>query len=455
MIDRAALFANTVNVLSDGAGAVAAEAKPGIFVYFSDLLSRTVVDAQGAPIGRLWDLSIRLPEPYPPVSQVFIRPPGQADLLLVAEGPQVRSWTENPIPLAARVPELRPSRRRDKSEILLREALLDKQVVDVSGAKVERVNDLHFLVAREGQLVLAHIDVGLRGLIRRLGWQRGIEALLRAVRPGARYLTNDDGLIGWKYVLPTLGDPAGLRLAFSQKSIGRLHPADLAEILEDLPAQSRRTVFDALEFHTAARVLPEVDPKLQQDLLPAESDPERAADLLDLMPPDAAADVLGELPEEDARDLIDRMQPDDARAVTTLLGHEEDTAGGLMTTDLVTFSGDMTVADAFRRLREIAPDVEFLYQFYVVDERHRMLGILNMRRLFLGKVTDLLRDAMAPWTICVHPEDSASHVAEVIEKYNQAAVPVVDGDGVLVGMITVDDVLTEVLPLAWKKKLRL
>lgn len=455
MIDRAALFANTVNVLSDGAGAVAAEAKPGIFVYFSDLLSRTVVDAQGAPIGRLWDLSIRLPEPYPPVSQVFIRPPGQADLLLVAEGPQVRSWTENPIPLAARVPELRPSRRRDKSEILLREALLDKQVVDVSGAKVERVNDLHFLVAREGQLVLAHIDVGLRGLIRRLGWQRGIEALLRAVRPGARYLTNDDGLIGWKYVLPTLGDPAGLRLAFSQKSIGRLHPADLAEILEDLPAQSRRTVFDALEFHTAARVLPEVDPKLQQDLLPAESDPERAADLLDLMPPDAAADVLGELPEEDARDLIDRMQPDDARAVTTLLGHEEDTAGGLMTTDLVTFSGDMTVADAFRRLREIAPDVEFLYQFYVVDERRRMLGILNMRRLFLCPETDLLRDAMAPWTICVHPEDSASHVAEVIEKYNQAAVPVVDGDGVLVGMITVDDVLTEVLPLAWKKKLRL
>ena len=455
MIDRAALFANTVNVLSEGAGAVGAEAKPGIFVYFSDLLSRTVVDAQGAPIGRLWDLSIRLPEPYPPVSQVFIRPPGQADLLLVAEGPQVRSWTENPIPLAARVPELRPSRRRDKSEILLREALLDKQVVDVSGAKVERVNDLHFLVAREGQLVLAHIDVGLRGLIRRLGWERGIEALLRAVRPGARYLTNDEGLIGWKYVLPTLGDPAGLRLAFSQKSIGRLHPADLAEILEDLPAQSRRTVFDALEFHTAARVLPEVDPKLQQDLLPAESDPERAADLLERMPPDAAADVLGELPEEDARDLIDRMQPDDARAVTTLMGHEEDTAGGLMTTDLVTFSGDMTVADAFRRLREIAHDVEFLYQFYVVDERHRMLGILNMRRLFLGKETELLRDAMAPWTICVHPEDSASHVAEVIEKYNQAAVPVVDGDGVLVGMITVDDVLTEVLPLAWKKKLRL
>jgi len=455
LIDRPLRFANTVLVTSETAERSSAEGKPGTFVYFSDLLSRTVVDAQGAPIGRLWDVSIRLPEPYPPVSQVFIRPPGQADLLLVAEGPQVRSWTENPIPLVARVPDLRPSRRRDKTEILLREALLDKQVVDVSGAKVERVNDLHFLVAREGQLILAHIDVGLRGLVRRLGWERGLEALLRAVRPRSRFLTSEDGLIGWKYVLPTLGDPAGLRLAFSQKSIGRLHPADLAEILEDLPVGPRRTVFDALEFQTAARVLPEVDPKLQQDLLPAESDPERAADLLEKMPPDAAADVLGELSEEDARDLIDRMQPEDARAVTTLLRHEEDTAGGLMTTDLVTFSGSMTVADAFRRLREIAPDVEFLYQFYVVDERNRLLGIINMRRLFLGKETDLLQDVMAPWTIRVHPEDSASDVAGVIEKYNQAAVPVVDRDGVLVGMITVDDVLTEVLPLAWKKKLQL
>ena len=425
------------------------------FVYFSDLLARPVVDADGAPIGRLWDLSIRLPEPYPTVTQILIRPPGQADLLLVAEGTQVRSWAERRIALSVRVRELRPSRRNDKTEILLREALLDKQVVDVSGAKVERVNDLHFLIAREGQLILAHIDVGLRGLARRLGWERGIETVVRAVRPRARYLTKDDGLIGWKYVLPTLGDPAGLRLAFSQKSIGRLHPADLAEILEDLPAGSRRAVFDALEFQTAARVLPEVDPTMQPDLLPAESDPERAADLLEKMPPDAAADVLGELREEDAQDLIERMQPEDARAVTELLEHEEDTAGGLMTTDLVTFRGDMTIGDAFAKLREIAPDVEFLYQFYVVDERRRLVGIVNMRRLFLGPETVPLKDVMAQWTIRIHPEDSASYVAEVIEKYNQAAVPVTDSDGVLVGMITVDDVLTEVLPLAWKKKLRL
>jgi Mg/Co/Ni transporter MgtE len=291
--------------------------------------------------------------------------------------------------------------------------------------------------------------------VRRLGWERAVDGLLRVARPRASYLSEESRLIGWKYVVPTLADPAGLRLALSQKSIGQLHPADLAEILEDLPARSRRTVFDSLEFQTAARVLPEVDPKVQEELLTRESDPERSADLLETMPPDAAADVLGELREEDAQALLGRMQPEDARAVETLMRHEEDTAGGLMTTDVVTFSGTMTVADAFKRLREIAPDVEFLYQFYVVDDRRRLLGTLNMRRLFLGDEAERLQDVMAPWTISVRPEDHASHVAEVIEKYNQAAVPVVNADGVLVGMITVDDVLTEVLPLAWKKKLNL
>jgi magnesium transporter len=430
-------------------------APAGGFVYFSALLSRTVVDAAGTPIGRLWDLSIGLPEPYPPVRQVLVRPRGQTDLLLVAEASAVRSWTANPIPLSASVRELRPSWRKEKTEILLREALLDKQVVDVSGAKVERVNDLHFLIARERELILAHIDVGLRGLVRRLGWERAADVMVRLLRPRARYLA-DEGLIGWKYVVPTLADPAGLRLALSQKSISSVHPADLAEILEDLPADSRRSVFDALEIPTAARVLSEFDdPRIPEELLTEHGDPEKAADVLETMPPDAAADVLSELPEAEARDLIDRMQPEDARTVTTLMGHDEDTAGGMMTTEVITFPAAMTVAEAFERLRQIAPDVEFLYQFYVVDERRRLLGIINMRRLFLAAPDERLGDVMAPWTIRVHPEDPASHVAEVIEKYNQAAVPVVDAEGVLVGMITVDDVLTEVLPLAWKKKLRL
>ena len=440
---------------TEAAAARDASARAGTFLYFSDLLSRAIVDSDGLPVGRLWDLSIGLGEPYPLIQQVFIRPTGRSDLLLIASGTQVRSWIANPIPLSVHLSELKPGRRQFETQILLREALLDKQVVDVSGSKLERVNDLSLLVVREGEMILAHIDVGLRGLLRRLGWEKAIDAAVRSVNRGAAYLKNEQ-LIGWKYVLPTIADPAGLRLAFSQKSVGRIHPADLAEILEDLPATSRQPIFEALEVQTAARVLSEVDdPRVTQDLLKPEANPEKAADLLETMPPDAAADVLSDLPEEDATDLLARMQPEDARAVRSLMGHEEDTAGGLMTTEMITFPGTITVGEAFARLREAAREVEFLYQFYVVDAENRLVGAVTMRRLFLGKETDRVEQVMAPWTIRVHPEDPASEVAQVIEKYNLAAVPVVDEKGVLLGMITVDDILTEILPIAWQKKLRL
>ncbi|HEV2064589.1 MAG TPA: CBS domain-containing protein [Thermoanaerobaculia bacterium] len=429
-------------------------ARGGLFLYFSDLIGREIVDSNGRRIGRLADLSVRLGEPYPVIRQVFIRPPGQSELHLIAAGSQIRDWTANPIPLVAGLSALRPGRREDETQILLAEALLDKQVLDVSGSKLERVNDLSLIVVREGEMILAHIDVGLRGLVRRLGWEKGIDGVLRAVRPQSKYLASEN-LIGWKYVVPTVADPAGLRLALSPKSIARIHPADFAEILEELPAAARMPLFHALEVKTAARVLSEVeDPRVQEELLTEQGDREKAADVLETMSPDAAADVLAELPAEDAEDLLKRMQPEDRNTVTTLMRHEEDTAGSLMTSDMVTFPRTITVTEAFQRLREAAPNVEFLYQFYVVDEKRRLMGLVNVRRLFLGKETDLIQDVMAPWTICVHAEDPASEVAAVIEKYNLAAVPVVDAKGVLVGEITVDDILSEILPLAWKKKLQ-
>jgi len=442
-------------VASESVGREERRRRGGTFLFLSEILSREIVDADGRRIGRLWDLSIRLGEPYPLIRQVFIRPAGRSDILLIARGDQVRSWTADRIPLSAKLSDLKPGRLEDQTQILLKEALLDKQVVDVSGAKVERVNDLSLLAVAEGELILAHIDVSLRGLLRRLGFEKGVDAAVRAVKPQAAFLKSEH-LIGWKYIVPTEAETAGLRLVLSQKSVARIHPADLAEILEDLPADSRRPIFEALEMGTAARVLSEMDdPKVKEDLLTEEGAEEKSADLLEEMPPDAAADVLADLPEEKAQELLSRMEPDDARTVSTLMRHEEDTAGAMMTTEFVAFPASITVAEAFTRLREAARDVEFLYQFYVVDERKRLLGSINVRRLFLGKDTDRLEDVMSPWSISVRPEDSPSTVAETIEKYNLAAVPVVDAEGVLLGMITVDDILTEVLPLAWKKKLRL
>jgi len=194
---------------------------------------------------------------------------------------------------------------------------------------------------------------------------------------------------------------------------------------------------------------------MQEELLAHEMNPEKAADLLETMPPDEAADVLSDLPPNEAENLLARMQPDDARAVTTLMHHEEGTAGGLMTTEYVALAGSLTVAQAHEELRKAAREVEFLYQFYVVDDGGHLLGYVTMRRYFLAEPASRLAEVMAPWSILVHPDEPVSEVAAVIERYNLAAVPVVDAEGVLLGIITVDDVLSEALPVAWKRKLRL
>jgi len=242
-----------------------------VFLYFSEVVGRKVLDADEREVGRLWDLSIDLGDPFPVVNQILVRP-DRSEVLLIGPGNVVVAWRDRPLRLSVRLSDLRPGLRRDRDELLVREALLDKQVVDVSGAKVERVNDVSFLIVKENEIRLAHIDVGLRGLVRRLGWEPFVDRIVSLLRPGAKYLSNEP-LIGWKYVVPTLDDPAGLRLALSQKSLAKLHPADLADILEDLPTGSRRTVFDVLELDTAARVLSEVTPEVQGDLLATEATP--------------------------------------------------------------------------------------------------------------------------------------------------------------------------------------
>jgi CBS domain-containing protein/sporulation protein YlmC with PRC-barrel domain len=429
------------------------EAESPAFVSFFELLGRAVADADGEVVGCLHDLSIALGERLPAVKLLAVRP-DRSRVLLLVEAWQVASWKDRPIRLSAPLSALRPALRGQEGELLLRETLLDKQVVDVSGGKVERVNDLFFLLADDHELRLAYIDVGLRGLVRRLGWQRPVDAAVSLVRPGARYLKREQ-LIGWQHVIPSLTDPAGLRLALSQTSLAKVHPADLAEILTDLPADSRRTVFEVLDLDTAARVLSEVDADLQEELLAPERNPEKAADLLESMPPDVAADVLDDLPPQDAEDLISRMQPQSAQAVKTLMHREEDTAAALMTTEFVALPGTLTIEEAHQALHTAAQEVEFLHQFYVVDENRHLLGYVPMRRYFLAQPASRLCDIMAPWSIQVHADDSVSEVASVIERYNLPAVPVLDADGVLVGMITVDDVLSETLPAAWQRKLRL
>ena len=244
-----------------------------------------------------------------------------------------------------------------------------------------------------------------------------------------------------------------MRLSVLQKQLKELHPADIAEILTDLDTHERATMFRALDPETAADALAEVeDPRIQTQLLETVSQ-EDAADILEEMPPDEAADLLSELPHETSNALLKKMEADEAQDVRELLTYPADTAGGMMTTEFVALPADLTIEEAFARLRTVAPDVENIYYVFVTDADGRLVGVLNLRQLILAQPGVQLQDIMIKNPARVHYTDSRDSVAEIVEKYDLLALPVVDDGDVLVGMITVDDVVSHIANQAWKRKL--
>jgi CBS domain-containing protein/sporulation protein YlmC with PRC-barrel domain len=440
-----------------GAGLVGVRA-PGNgspFVFYSDLHHRLVVDLAGRPVGRLEDVAVTLGDAYPAVVAIVIRRGRVESFSLTARWRDVESIDGDVIRLRVPVEGLVPGRFTPPEDVFwVSRVLLDRQIVDTSGAKVVRVNDLHFLRTAGNELHLVHVDVGFRGLVRRLGWSDRIDAFVRRVAPHARYLSGDR-LIGWRYVQPlTLtGSGDALKLSVERKELSELHPAEMADILTELDGRERESVFRSLDAEAAAEALTEVDPKIRERLI-ASVPPEQAADILEEMPPDEAADLLAALPEPESHLLLQSMERDEARDVEQLLRYEPDTAGGMMTTELAALPMDVTAAEGLVRLRSLARDVELIYYLYVVDDGGRLEGVMTLRHLLLADPAVRLATIMQRDPVAVQPDDTRERVAEVVEKYNLLAVPVTDGDRKLLGIVTVDDVLTHMTALAWRWKLR-
>jgi magnesium transporter len=424
------------------------------FLFFSTLLQKPVVDADGTVVGRLSDLAVSVAYMFPPVVAFVVQRGRWEPFALTGRWADVVDISGPAIRLGVGIRNLTPSKLDTPGEILIREALLDKQIVDMGGAKVVRVNDLHFLKLGGSELRLVHVDVGTRGLVRRMGWEAAIDAVVQRLAPQASYLSAER-LIRWQYVQPVSLDPKAhsIRLSVLQKQLSELHPADIAEILTDLDTHDRATVFRSLDPETAADALAEVeDPRIQTQLLETVSE-EHAADILEEMPPDEAADLLGELPQETSTALLRKMETEEADDVRELLTYPSDTAGGMMTTEFVALPAELSVEQTFARLREKAPEVENIYYLFVIDTNARLVGVLNLRQLILAQPTASLRDIMIENPAHVHHTDSRDSVAEIVEKYDLLALPVVDDNGAIVGMITVDDVVSHIANQAWKRKL--
>lgn len=414
-------------------------------LYVSEILHKQVLDPHGEEVGRLVDFTVALGELFPRISGIITH----------RKGVQYRvPWEEvgifNKKVISTKLPALtfKPA-MLGPDEMLACKNLLDKQIVDITGAKLVRVNDLK-LGDVNGKLCLIAADVGASGIFRRLGMRKRFEELARLM--GFKKASN---LISWNYLQPLEPKLSKLTLTIPRGQMNRLHPADIAQIISDVPSKDRQALVESLDIETAAETIHELEPSVQANIISG-MDEEQAADILEMMPPDEAADLMGDLSKEKYHKILRRMESEEAEDVKELLEHEEDTAGGLMTTEYMSFPPEMTVEDALREYRLEAPDIESssAYTIYVLDTDERLLGEVNLKDLLLASTKKTLGEIMHTDFKHAGPEDDEMEVAATISKYNLLALSVLDEEKKILGIVTVDDVVDLVLPPQSRRKKR-
>jgi magnesium transporter len=402
-------------------------------VALSELLGTSVLDEHGTARGRVREVAIK---PHQDTAHV-------AGLIVRTKDGQRWVDTEALQTLNTSRVEARgewPPFSENEGVLLLTRDLLDQQIIDVHGRKVVRVNDVEFGQERtNGHIVLKvqGVDVGLRGAVRRLlkGVMPGValHALLRQLPPR---------MIPWEFVDLIETDPARrVKLKIEHARLSRLHPADIADIIEELAPKEREAVFETLDEGVAAEALEEVDPKLQAAIVES-LEPDHAADIVEEMNPDAAADLLADLPKETSEEILEEMEPAERSEVAELLEFHENTAAGRMTTDYLALPGDATVRDAVAALRGFEGGIENVTTIFIVDKDETLLGSVPLNRLVLFPEDTGLVSLKSDPVISTKAGAGEKEVAELFDKYNLLALPVVDDDGKLTGVITADDVIS-------------
>ncbi|HEV7904842.1 MAG TPA: CBS domain-containing protein [Pyrinomonadaceae bacterium] len=406
-------------------------------LYLSQVLRRPVRDVEGRPVASIKDVIVHLGEDHPPVNGLVAR---HARRLIYLPRTRIAKFDESGAQLNFDLLDLRDFKRRD-GEVLLARDVLDKQLIDVDGKRVVRVNDVQ-LIEVAGEWRVTGADVSLQGLWRRLA-PAGFLGSRRPVE-----------VIDWADVGYLATDTTAVRLKSSRDKLSRLHPVEIARLAEALSYRQGAEVVAALDDETAAETLEEMHDENQVRII-GDMDKERAADILEWMSPDEAADVLGDLPEATAEDLLSRMEGEEKTDVAELLPYEDDTAGGLMTNEFITLPQGLTVGEALATLREMAETPNMIYYLYVVEREGswKLSGVIALRSLILADPAAPLEHVMRDDFQSAHPDDSAKDVAHKIAEYNLLALPVVDDLGEIAGIVTVDDAMELLLPKGWRQRL--
>ncbi len=410
-------------------------------LYLSQAIGRPVLDPAGEPIGRVADLIVAVGDQYPPVTGLVVKT-GRRRIFL--PWTSVASMDETGARLRQTWIDIDQFHQRP-DEILLHLDLMDKQIVDIDGRKVVRVNDLR-LDHIEGQLNLVAVDVGAAGLLRRIGMEGAYRLIARNLR-----LPIPERYIDWEDVDPVETSIASIKLRVPHAGLAEMHPSDLAAIIDQLAPKDRAGVLASLDDEAAADAMEEMEPETQVEVL-EDLEPERAADILEEMSPDDAADLIADLSDATRTEILALMDHEEAEEVRELLAYPEESAGGMMTTEFVAVPATLTASQTIDRLRDLEPDAETIYYVYVVDDDSRLVGVLSLRDLIVAKPDTAISEVMFAEPVAVGILAEPDEVAELVAHYNLLAVPVLDDSGVLVGIVTVDDAMDSILPAGWRRR---
>lgn len=433
-----------------------------ITLHFSKAIGITIYNEDGQKLGKLNDFFIDYEEIYPSVLALQYKRSG---ILFYVNWEDVLNFSYSKIIIKN---ETFPIRSRTFPKTLnkktvtsllanqfagptveyppLGQIVLDKQIVDTHGKKVVRVNDIQFIRAGK-DLRVTHAEVGLRSFVRRLSLEHPVDFFVKTLNPKSKYLTKDY-TINWKYVhaIPNRNVQKSVRLNLTNEDLSELHPADIADILEDLDSHGREMIFSNLDPQLAAETLSEVDEELQASLLKNE-DPEKAADIIEMMDTDDAADLLNELDDEQADAIISNIDDVETQEeIQELLEHDEDTAGGLMTSEIFEIKSNLQKHEVLGLIKEVHAEVASFYDMYIVDDNKTLIGTLSLQELLIQPENSYIHEIMNSTDIkSLNADTHWKEVAEFMNKYNLITVPIVSKSNELLGMVSVDDVMDRLL----------
>ncbi len=402
-------------------------------LFFTELTGLPVFDLKHRRIGHVRDAAI-----------VPLIHPSRIDRILVGAGAswlsvrydQIASISLHGIQLSNE--KLYPY-HSDEYMLRIQRDLLDQQIIDVNGRKVVRVNDVTFEIRRDEResLSVLEVDVGVRSIFRRL-----MQGVLPSRVVRKMQMSIPPNSIRWDFCNIVEADPQRrLRLNISHDKLETMHPADLADIVEELSPADREAIIGTIDSEVAAEALSEIDPKMQASILEA-LEPEVAADIVDEMAPDQAADALGELEDETSAEILEEMEIEPVSDVKELLEYDEDTAGGMMNTEAIVLPGDTTLSQAMDQLKEHEDLLENTHVLFLSDAAGRVTATVPLARLFLAAGDTRLMDLASGRLISTRPQEKQKRVTELFDKYNLLALPVLEDDGSLAGVITADDVIS-------------